>query len=225
MPVGFAPGGTETRAARHNTGADPGVSMPGTHLTDAHTAASARRRRPVRQPAPVGADPVLRARHPRDAARTVAVVGWPSGHRADRRTRARCRCGGSGRATRCGCRRPPVHHPRGALRPRHRRGALGALPGHPQPAADGRAGRSLPRRDRGSLRRGVLRPRAVPVAPRRRAAGRPGGAGHRDDARRGALDLREPADLHRRAAARPPTRIRWATTRRPNATRSTTRGR
>ena len=33
-------------------------------------------------------------------------------------------------------------------------------------------------------------------------AARPGGAGHRDDARGGALDLREPADLHRRAAAR-----------------------
>ena len=31
--------------------------------------------------------------------------------------------------------RPPLHRPRGALRPGHRRGAVGPLPGHPQPAA------------------------------------------------------------------------------------------
>ena len=191
--------GNARRKAQY--GCRAGVSMPGAHPTDAHTAASARRRRPVRQPSPVGADPVLRARHPRDAARTVAVVGRPPGHRADRRPERAVDAVVRDALHAAGARRPPVHRPRGALRPRHRRGAVGALPGHPQPAADGRARRSLPRRDRGSLRRRVLRPRAVPAAPRRSAAARPGRAGDRDDARRGALDLREPADFHRGAAA------------------------
>ena len=73
--------------------------------TDAHAAASARRRRPLRQPAPVGADPVLRAGHARDRGRCPRrrpTAVWRSSRRT---TRRRCRSAGSATATRCACRR------------------------------------------------------------------------------------------------------------------------
>ena len=88
--------------------------------------------------------------------------------------------------------------------------------------------------ERGDLFRGAIEDRYVgaffdrepyQLQPRRAAAGRPGRAGARDDACRGALDLREPADLDRGAACSARKRIRSAAIRRRNATRCTTRAR
>ena len=115
-----------------------------------------------------------------------------------------------------------VHRARSALRAGDRQRARVALPRDPDPAADGGSRRALPRRDRGSLRRRVLRRHAVfaargwrPLRARRRGA--------RDAARRGAFELREPADLDRRAAARGRQRSEQRVSRAPSATGRTTR--
>ena len=159
------------------------------------------RRRALRQPAAVGAAPVLRARDARRRADAVGVVRRPAGDRAVGQS--------------VGADHPLVRHALHAARARplavhgarsaagagDRRGAGGALSRHPEPAHHRRARRSVPRRDRGSLRRRVPRPPALRDRGAR-GAGRSHRLGHRAAARRGALELREPADFHRRAAAR-----------------------
>ncbi len=116
--------------------------------------------------------------------------------------------------------RRPVHFARGAAGARPRRGAVDPLSRHLRSAAHARARRALPWRDRGPLCR-RLRRRDVVHGPGADPRGHRGD-GDRGAARRGDVQLREPADFVRRAASSTPTATRstrgarWAS--RPTAT-------
>ena len=87
---------------------------------------------PLRYVPSAGAPAVLRARDARVRGRAIAFVRWAAGHRADGRSR-----GAGGPLVRqplCAARTEAaaVHRERGAVRPRHRHRAVGALPRHPE---------------------------------------------------------------------------------------------
>ena len=155
---------------------------------------------------------------------SVAVVGRPAGDRADQRSvgaddslvRIAARAARAGAAA--------VHRARGAAGAGDRRGAVDALPRDLRSAADARARRAVPRRDRGSLRRRVRRRRWPTRDPAQTRADLVATA-HRSAARRGAVELREPVDLVGRADSRQRRRSRHPRPPRPAIRRSGTRRR
>ena len=125
---------------------------------------------PLRFVPSAGAPALLRTRGARVRSGALPVLGRTAGHRADRRSRS---AGGPVvRQPLCaaGAEAAAVHRERSAVRPRDRDRAVGPLQCHPEAPGHHRAQRAVSRRDRRSLRRGVLRPGSVRQRGRSRAS-------------------------------------------------------